>query len=56
MGGQQGKGSGRGDSTGGSDPLTQGVQVAVGGSEGKRGEFANEFGSQLWDPVDVSTG
>ena len=37
-------------------PLTQGVKVAVGGSEGKRGEFANEFGSQLWDPGDVSTG
>jgi hypothetical protein len=34
-----------GDSMGGSDTLTQGVKVAVGGSEGKRGEFANEFGS-----------
>ena len=56
MGGQQGKGSGRGDSTGGGDTLTQVVKVAVGGSEGKRGEFANEFGSQLGDPVDVSTG
>ena len=36
--------------------MTQGVKVAVGGSEGKRGEFANEFGSQLWDLSYIITG
>ena len=36
--------------------MTQGVKVAVGGSEGERWEFANEFGGELGDPVDVTTG
>ena len=55
-GGQQGKTSGGGDSTSGSDTLTQGVKVAVGCSEGERREFSNEFGGELGDPVDVTTG
>ncbi len=47
---QQGEASGGWDSARGCDTLTQGVKVAVGSSEGKRGEFANEFGSQLGIP------
>ncbi len=36
--------------------MTQGVKVAVGGSEGERRKFANEFGGELGDPVDVTMG
>ncbi len=42
---QQGEASGRWDSARGCNTLTQGIKVSVGGSEGKGGEFANEFGS-----------
>ncbi len=53
---QQGEASGRRDSVRGSDTLTQGVKVTVGGSEGEGGEFADEGGNELGDPVDVTTG
>ncbi len=52
MKGQRGEASGRWDSVRGSDTLTQGIKVAVRGSEGERGKFADKGGSELGDPVD----
>ncbi len=36
--------------------LTQGVKVAVGGSEGEERKLSDEGGSELGDPVNVTTG
>ncbi len=36
--------------------MAQGVKVAIRGREGEGGKFADKGGSELRDPVDVTTG